>query len=69
MVSCYLCVSWGLPPLWAPGTPLWDTVCGPSLLSVTVYNKLLEKSVFLKDLTEKIQTEPILSPGVQHAAR
>ncbi|XP_071989897.1 protein Atg16l2 isoform X2 [Engystomops pustulosus] len=36
---------------------------------VQSYNKLLEKSVFLKDLTEKIQTEPILSPGVQHAAR
>ncbi|XP_056416245.1 protein Atg16l2 [Hyla sarda] len=33
------------------------------------YNKLLEKSIFLKDLTEKIQTEPILSPGSLHAAR
>ncbi|XP_069825566.1 protein Atg16l2 isoform X2 [Dendropsophus ebraccatus] len=33
------------------------------------YNKLLEKSVFLKDLTDKIQTDPIVSPGVHHAAR
>ncbi|XP_044143188.1 protein Atg16l2-like isoform X1 [Bufo gargarizans] len=33
------------------------------------YNKLLEKSVFLKDLTEKIQTEPVLFPGGHHAAR
>ncbi|XP_072256255.1 protein Atg16l2 isoform X2 [Pyxicephalus adspersus] len=31
---------------------------------VQSYNKLLEKSVFLKDLTEKIQTEPL-----NHAAR
>ncbi|XP_075705609.1 autophagy-related protein 16-like [Rhinoderma darwinii] len=33
------------------------------------YNKLLEKSVFLKDLTEKIQTEPVISPGGHRDAR
>ncbi|XP_073468715.1 protein Atg16l2 isoform X2 [Aquarana catesbeiana] len=36
---------------------------------VLSYNKLLEKSVFLKDLTEKIQTESLASPGIHHAAR
>ncbi|CAN2390725.1 Autophagy related 16-like 2 (S. cerevisiae) [Pristimantis euphronides] len=32
------------------------------------YNKLLERSVFLKDLTEKIQTEPLTSAGSRHHA-
>ncbi|XP_040195715.1 protein Atg16l2 [Rana temporaria] len=36
---------------------------------VLSYNKLLEKSVFLKGLTEKIQTEPLASPGTHHATR
>ncbi|XP_066444478.1 protein Atg16l2 [Eleutherodactylus coqui] len=33
------------------------------------YNKLLEKSVILKDLTEKIQTEPVMSPRSRPPAR
>ncbi|KAM9319734.1 protein Atg16l2 [Gastrophryne carolinensis] len=36
---------------------------------MAVHNKLLEKSNFLKDLTENIQTEPLTSPGIHHAAR
>ncbi|XP_068122667.1 protein Atg16l2 [Hyperolius riggenbachi] len=37
---------------------------------VQSYNKLLEKSTFLKDLTEKIQSEPPpTSPGSHHDAR
>ncbi|XP_018429493.1 PREDICTED: autophagy-related protein 16-2-like, partial [Nanorana parkeri] len=36
---------------------------------VQSYNKLLEKSVFLKDLTEKIQTEPVFLSGTHHAGR
>ncbi|KAG9461096.1 hypothetical protein GDO78_018144, partial [Eleutherodactylus coqui] len=32
-------------------------------------NKLLEKSVILKDLTEKIQTEPVMSPRSRPPAR
>ncbi|XP_073404595.1 protein Atg16l2 [Dendrobates tinctorius] len=42
---------------------------GAFLELIQSYNKLLEKSVFLKDLTEKIQTDPVVSPAGRHAAR
>ncbi|XP_063806974.1 protein Atg16l2 [Pseudophryne corroboree] len=36
---------------------------------VLSYNKLLERSIFLKDLTEQIQTDPLSSPNSHHVAR
>ncbi|XP_069615586.1 protein Atg16l2 isoform X2 [Ranitomeya imitator] len=41
---------------------------GAFLELIQSYNKLLEKSVFLKDLTEKIQTDPMILPAGRHAA-
>ncbi|XP_077154963.1 protein Atg16l2 isoform X2 [Ranitomeya variabilis] len=41
---------------------------GAFLELIQSYSKLLEKSVFLKDLTEKIQTDPVVSPAGRHAA-